>query len=172
MSEQPSQPTEPSQPTVAPDGPWHQLAPAARTFWTISALVPIVVLTGSALVVALALGSGTAVVVVGVVALGLVAWARWLVVRRWNAWRYAERARDLVIERGVLVRRITIVPYGRMQFVDVTQGPLDRWLGLSTVTLHTAAAATDATIPLLTNEAAERLRDRLLGRGDVDAAGL
>ena len=111
-------------------------------------------------------------VVVVVVAGGLVAlWWR-MIGRRWRAWGYAERERDLMIRKGVLVRRLTIVPYGRMQFVDVKQGPLARALGVSAVQLHTAAAATDARIPFVPDGEAARLRDRLTVLGEAHAAGL
>ena len=92
--------------------------------------------------------------------------------RRFRAWGYAEREDDLLVRRGVLLRRTSVVPYGRMQYVDVTAGPLDRRYGLSTVTLHTAAAATDATIPGLRTAEAVRLRDRLAALGEARAAGL
>ena len=59
-----------------------------------------------------------------------------------------------------------------MQFVDVSAGPLDRHFGMATVQLHTAAAATDATIPGLGPEEAARLRDRLAARGEASAAGI
>jgi membrane protein YdbS with pleckstrin-like domain len=62
----------------------------------------------------------------GLVLLGLVLQA---VERRWRAWGYLEREDDLVVQRGVLVNRTSVVPYGRMQYVDVTAGPLDRRLG-------------------------------------------
>ena len=91
---------------------------------------------------------------------------------RYRAWGYAERADDLLVRRGVLLRRLSVVPYGRMQFVDVTAGPIDRLFGLATVQLHTAAAATDARIPGLTVEEAHRLRDRLAALGEAQAAGL
>jgi membrane protein YdbS with pleckstrin-like domain len=92
--------------------------------------------------------------------------------RRWLAWGYAEREDDLLVRRGVLVRRLSVVPYGRMQYVDVTAGPLDRRLGLARVTLHTAAAASDASIPGLPEAEARRLRDRLAALGEARAAGL
>ena len=91
---------------------------------------------------------------------------------RYRAWGYAERADDLLVRRGVLVRRLSIVPYGRMQFVDVTAGPVDRLFHLATVQLHTAAAASDARIPGLAVEEAHRLRDRLAALGEAQAAGL
>jgi len=83
-----------------------------------------------------------------------------------------ERDDDLIVRRGLLVRRLSVVPYGRMQFIDVTAGPVDRWLGLATVQLHTAAASSDARIPGLVDAEARRLRDRLATLGEARAAGL
>jgi membrane protein YdbS with pleckstrin-like domain len=98
--------------------------------------------------------------------------ALWFVRRRYTAWRYQERHEDLVVARGVMVRRLSVVPYGRMQFVDVTAGPIERVFGLATVKLHTAAAASDARIPGLEAAEAARLRDRLAALGESRAAGL
>ena len=71
-----------------------------------------------------------------------------------------------------MLRRLSVVPYGRMQFVDVTAGPIDRLFKLSTVQLHTAAASTDARIPGLPNAEAARLRDTLARLGEARAAGI
>ena len=92
--------------------------------------------------------------------------------RRYRAWAYREREEDLIVSRGVLVRRVSVVPYGRMQFVEVTAGPFERVFRLATVQLHTAAAASDARIPGLEREEAARLRDRLAMLGEARAAGL
>ena len=92
--------------------------------------------------------------------------------RRYRSWGYAERDDDLLIRRGVMFARLSVVPYGRMQFIDVTAGPLERSFGLATVRLHTAAAATDARIPGLEREEAARLRDSLAELGEAQAAGL
>ncbi|MFQ6148570.1 PH domain-containing protein [Streptomyces seoulensis] len=100
------------------------------------------------------------------------AWGWVLLGRNWRSWRYAERADDLLISRGVLWHEETVVPYGRMQLVEVTSGPVERRFGLATVQLHTAAAATDATIPGLDPAEAERLRDRLTELGEARSAGL
>ncbi|WP_329383580.1 PH domain-containing protein [Streptomyces sp. NBC_01351] len=100
------------------------------------------------------------------------AWGWVLLARNWRSWRYAERADDLLISRGVLWREETVVPYGRMQLVEVTSGPLERRFGLASVQLHTAAAATDARIPGLAPAEAERLRDRLTELGEARSAGL
>ncbi len=104
--------------------------------------------------------------------LGGLAWGWVLLGRNWRSWRYAERADDLLISRGVLWRAQTVVPYGRMQLVEVTSGPLERRFGLASVQLHTAAAATDAKIPGLVPAEAQRLRDRLTELGEARSAGL
>lgn len=91
---------------------------------------------------------------------------------RYRSWAYRERADDLLVSRGVLIRRVSVVPYGRMQFVEVTAGPVERWFRLATVQLHTAAAASDARIPGLERDEAARLRDRLATLGEAKAAGL
>ncbi len=96
----------------------------------------------------------------------------WFVRRRFRAWRYQERNEDLIVARGVMVQRLSVVPYGRMQFVEVTAGPVERLFQLSTVKLHTAAAASDARIPGLERAEAARLRDRLTELGESMAAGM
>jgi len=99
-------------------------------------------------------------------------WRSFVTVRAVRAWGYAERDQDLLVRHGLLIRRLSIVPYARMQFVDVTAGPLERAFGLATVQLHTAAAASDARIPGLPPAEAARLRDRLTALGEDRAEGL
>ena len=125
------------------------------------AVVLLLLLTGP---VEAAAGGAAGLVLLGLTLLG--------VERRWRAWGYLEREDDLVVRRGVLISRTSVVPYGRMQYVDVTAGPFDRRLGIATVTLHTAAAATDAYVPGLLADEAARLRDRLAALGEARQAGL
>jgi membrane protein YdbS with pleckstrin-like domain len=110
--------------------------------------------------------------VLGGVLLVAVVWV-WVVIgRRVRSWGYAEREDDLLVTSGILFRRLVIVPYGRMQLVDLTAGPLHRLMGIATVQLHTAAATTDASIPGLTPDVAAGLRDRLARLGEQRSAGL
>lgn len=99
-------------------------------------------------------------------------WAWWLIGRRVRSFAYAEREDDLSVTSGILFRRLVIVPYGRMQLVDMTAGPIDRWFGITSVQLHTAAATTDAKIPGLRPPVAAALRDRLARLGEERSAGL
>ena len=162
---------QPSEPFDPPGEPWVRVSPKLATLRRlISVASGLVVVAGAAVLAWFAAPWLAAVVVV--VGLLLVAWG-WVVVgRSVRSWGYAERAEDLLVTSGVLNRQLVVVPYGRMQFVDVTAGPLDRRFGLATVQLHTAAAATDAQIPGLVPAEAARLRDRLAARGEAGAAGV
>jgi membrane protein YdbS with pleckstrin-like domain len=106
------------------------------------------------------------------VVLVLAVWRSVVTVKAVKAWGYAERDNDLLVRHGLVIRRLSIVPYARMQFVDVTAGPLERAFKLATVQLHTAAAASDARIPGLPPAEAARLRDRLTALGEDRAEGL
>ena len=110
--------------------------------------------------------------IVGLVLLAAGLAGLWFAGRRVAAWGYTEREDDLMVRRGVMIRRQSVVPYGRMQFIDVTAGPVERSLGLATVRMHTAAAASDARIPGLERAEASRLRDQLAQLGEAQAAGL
>ncbi|MBF5081829.1 PH domain-containing protein [Quadrisphaera sp. INWT6] len=137
------------------------------------------IVSGVGVLVLGVLGAGAAVLLpsawwlLGAAAwVALLAWQLWLAGRQVRAIGYAEREDDLLVRRGILFRSLSVVPYGRMQYVDVSAGPLERWLGIATVQLHTASASTDATIPGLVPEEASRLRDRLSRRGESRLAGL
>ncbi|WP_424213090.1 PH domain-containing protein [Streptomyces sp. BI20] len=157
--------------TAPGEGEWHTL-PAGllrlRRLLLVLWVGPVAV--ASTLVLALTLGP--AWWALGALWAALLAWWWVLMGRNWRSWRYRERSEDLVIEHGALWWTQTVVPYGRMQLVEVTSGPLGRRYGLASVQLHTAAAATDAEIPGLDPAEAERLRDRLTELGEARSAGL
>ena len=71
-----------------------------------------------------------------------------------------------------MFRSMVVVPYGRMQYVDVKAGPLARAFGVASVQLHTASIGTDAAIDGLPPVEATRLRDQLAARGEARLAGL
>ncbi|HJG79042.1 MAG TPA: PH domain-containing protein [Brevibacterium senegalense] len=95
-----------------------------------------------------------------------------IVFRQVRALGYREREHDLLLQRGIMFRSTTVIPYGRLQYVEVTAGPIMRALGLATVTMHTASASTDASLPGLPRAEAEALRDSIAARGGARLAGL
>lgn len=153
------------------DVAWTAVSPRLATARLVVLAVWAVVLLAPTAALAAALDSPVWWAIPGGIALllGVVAV---LVRRQVRALRYAERADDLLIRRGIMLRSLVVVPYGRMQYVDVSSGPLARRFGIATVQLHTAAPGTDATIPGLPPAEAARLRDRLASRGEARLAGL
>ena len=154
-----------------PGSEWQQVSPRMRSMRrTLTTAACIVIGGGVAALVATA--SGLAAIVIGAVALALAAWAWWMIGRNWRSWGYTERSDDLLVVHGALFRKLVVVPYGRMQLVDVVAGPIERAFGIVNVKLHTAAATTDARIRGLQPDEANRLRDRLAALGEAHAAGL
>jgi membrane protein YdbS with pleckstrin-like domain len=161
------------------DAPWRPVSTALTTHRRL-------VLCGPLAVVALALAfaavvvtaaRGPALVAAGlgataVVALAVAAATWWWAERNRRSWGHAESEDDLLVTSGVMFRRLVVVPLGRVQFVDVEAGPVERRLGIARVTLHTASTETAATIPGLPAGEAQALRDRLTDLGQVHDGGV
>jgi membrane protein YdbS with pleckstrin-like domain len=111
-------------------------------------------------------------VAVPAVMLLLAVWRLLLIPRQVRSIGYAERDDDLLIRRGIFYQRTLVVPYGRMQYVDIGAGPVERGLGLCTLKLHTASAGTSAEIPGLPAGEGARLREQLSAQGEARLAGL
>jgi uncharacterized protein len=157
----------------APPGErWVAVSPRLRTMRRTVVCVVAVLIAGLVAVACVAAGSTIAAVTVAVGVLAVAGLTFVVIGRNYRSWGYAERADDLLVTHGVLVRRLVVVPYGRMQLVDVTAGPLERKFGISTLRLHTASAGTDARIHGLEGPEAARLRDRLAALGESQSAGL
>ncbi len=109
--------------------------------------------------------------IVGAVVLALLVNAV-LAFRRVRALGYVLREDDLLFRRGIMFERVIAVPYGRLQLVDVTRGPLLRALGLATLKFVTASAATGVNLPGLPEAEAEALRDRLVELAETRRSGL
>ncbi len=100
------------------------------------------------------------------------AWTLWIIGRQVSAHRYREDAEDMIVARGRWWRSVTVVPYGRIQFIDIDEGPLLRAFGLATVKLNTASASSDAQLSGIPRDEARALRERLSGRARERMAGL
>ncbi len=161
----------PGEPFDPPDVSWTRVSPRLALARRLVGCGPLVLLAVVFAVIG-AVSGWRLLYAVAAIPLAVAVWV-WIVVgRQVRAWGYAERADDLLVRRGVAFRTVVVVPYGRMQFVDVYAGPVDRLLGLAKVQLHTASARSDAYIPGLTPQEAARLRDRLASRGEARLAGL
>lgn len=141
-------------------GPQRELDPRVRLVWILrTGLVALVLggLTGTAgILTPLPTWIGPAVFTVAF-ALGVA-----LALARYRSWSYRIREDSLFLDRGVITRVQTVVPYVRIQHVDASRGPVERLFGLATVVVYTAGSrGADVSIPGLTPERAEDLQDRL-----------
>jgi uncharacterized protein len=158
--------------TTATPPRWHAPSPRLTVLRRYEVAGVTAILLILAVVLTLALGADSATIAGAIAAVLVGVTADIVAERRVRAWSYAERADDLIVKRGVMFRRTSVIPYGRMQYVEVTAGPFERAFGLATVQMHTAAAASDARIPGLAAAEAARLRDQLTSLGESQAMGL
>ncbi len=153
------------------DGTWHQLARAY--VWvrliSVTAMLVVVLIAATALSV---FAHEAWVWIPGGIAAAVLAATAVITPRQARSFGYQLRHDDLVFRRGILWQRQVAVPYGRMQLVDITHGPLDRAFGIAQLKLVTAAASTGVVIPGLTQGAAERLRDTLIAVAETRRTGL
>lgn len=110
---------------------------------------------------------GASALVVGGIGAGLV----WHLPRlAYAAWRYELTPTTLELRRGLVVRHHSVIPYFRVQHIDISRSPFERALGLSQLVVRTASATTDARLPGIAESEAEHLRDVIVARtGSGDA---
>ncbi|GAB3279699.1 PH domain-containing protein [Microbacterium lacusdiani] len=156
---------------LALDGTWHQISPRYVASQTLQNAIFVAVVLGLAAVLAVALGQVWAWIPAGVlVAITLI--SQLVLPRQARALGYMLRDDDIVFRRGILWQRMVAVPYGRLQLVDITHGPLDRAFGIAKLKMVTAAATTGVEIPGLGREASEALRDTLIHVAETRRTGL
>ncbi|MGW9631521.1 PH domain-containing protein [Agromyces sp. NPDC055520] len=172
---QPDEPVEPvrdEQPVPeASDAGWQRVSPKYVFVEVIGSIIGLIVVVAIALVAYFflhwqwALWAAIAVAVVSIIGIALEP-------RRVRSIQYRLRADDLLFRRGIMFQRQVAVPYGRMQLVDITRGPVARALDLADLKFVTAAAASAVTVPGLPMAEADRLRDELVALAESRRAGL
>jgi len=152
-------------------GEWKRVSPRYVVVETVGTIVFGLVLAAAAAALWLIVDVPWALYVIGAIVLitgATVAFEP----RRVRAIGYQLRRDDLLFRRGIMFTRFVSVPYGRMQLVDITRGPIARWLGLADLKFVTAAASSGVLIPGLAEADAETLRDRLVELAESRRAGL
>jgi len=131
------------------------------TVWRLGAVLSLVAPMGAAMLLALILRLPGWTVALPMAVLAGIAIGPWPAMRwrRWS-WRLGDAALEL--RSGVIVRRHVTLPHFRVQQIDVLEGPLERLLGLATLTVTTASAGGSASLPGLRVEDAPIVRRELL----------
>lgn len=105
-------------------------------------------------------------------------WAVWT----YNNYKYQFSDFDIKIEKGVIAKKYSSIPYKRIQNVDIRRGPVARILGLSGLQIQTAGYSgsgtrgfqlfrrskpkflTEGSLPGLDPQLAETLQDEAIKR--------
>ena len=91
--------------------------------------------------------------------------------RVWRRLGYRLESRLLQVVRGWMFHTDTVVPFVRVQHIDVTRGPLDKMFGTASLVLHTAGTHNSVvTLPGLSPTHAAEIRDVIRGHIRTDLA--
>ena len=91
--------------------------------------------------------------------------------RRVSRWGFKIGEGQLRVARGWLFRTDTIVPFVRVQHIDVGQGPVERWFGLSHLVVHTSGTHNSTvTLPGLRADLAAAMRETIRRHIQTDFA--
>jgi uncharacterized protein len=93
----------------------------------------------------------------------LMAYLVWYVPkRRYARWGYDMSNDRLRVSRGYMFYSDTVVPLGRIQHIDVDQGPIQRWYDLATLSVYTAGSHDDTvSLPGLLHADAIAMREAI-----------
>jgi membrane protein YdbS with pleckstrin-like domain len=149
-----------------------RLPPAALTLFRIAAIPRLLMhlfMVAPLVIIARTGDKPVLYVVAAAFALAALAFALLYPPRAFARYGYALREHDLLIVSGVLVHDIVSIPAGRIQHVDVHQGPFERHLGLASIQVYTASGGrADGEIQGLLKETADALREQLVAREATD----
>ncbi|MBP2436386.1 PH domain-containing protein [Microbacterium amylolyticum] len=162
---------EPKKPGLKLDGAWHQISPKYVVTQYIQAGAWLVFVAAVAIAVHIFFEQWWTWPVAGVLVIGQLI-EMIILPRQAKALGYMLRGDDIVFRKGILWQRVVAVPYGRMQLIDITHGPMDRAFGIAKLKMVTAAASTGVEIPGLSQGAAEALRDTLIHVAETRRTGL
>ncbi len=154
---------------------FHSLDPSVRTLWFVGRLVFWGILGVVFAIVFFTLMIGKpewrsflliAGLALGALALLSIVWP----FISYKHWGYAIRNTDFLIRSGVIWKRLSAVPFSRIQHVDSDSGPLERSFGIANLIIHTAGSGSGSLgVPGLQAEHAEELRDYLSEVGHTHA---
>ncbi|MEX2017294.1 MAG: PH domain-containing protein [Candidatus Pacearchaeota archaeon] len=103
----------------------------------------------------------------------------------YNRWFYEFTKTGLKLERGIIWKKYSNIPYERIQNIDITRGILARILGFSTLNIQTAGYSgpssrgsfgghgmSEGHIPAVSKEAAEKIREFVMHRISGKKSGI
>ena len=143
--------------SVDPRYAWGSLAGVAAGIAVVVVVAGLWVSSTDAIVVPIVLAAAGCV---GLIAAGVLIW---LEAQRLA---YLLREHDLSLRSGVVTRAVETIPFSRVQHVSVGRGPIERTLGLATLTV--SSAGPDISVSGLTPDDADRIKQLIAEQAGVD----
>lgn len=126
---------------------YQKLDKRIMTSWTITRLIALIIVA-AILIVALSLLSNLTLLVdfifYGYILTGIILGYMLLALClyppiEYRQWGYIISDDRIEIRHGIFLIKITVIPIVRVQHITITQGPINRKLGISTIVIHTAS---------------------------------
>jgi membrane protein YdbS with pleckstrin-like domain len=149
--------------------PLHQVSTKAPVLWAAAAVLWMLVLLVALIVVAVFDWWDVPLWVWPLYAVLAIGYVVVMPVIRYRVHRWESTATAVYTQTGWLSRERRIAPMSRVQTVDFEQGPLDRLLGLASVTVTTASAAGPLKIIGIDKPVADKLVEELTRRTEAEA---
>jgi membrane protein YdbS with pleckstrin-like domain len=149
--------------------PAHQVSTKAPALWAFGATVRSLVLLGVLIAAAVFDWFGVPIWAWPLYAVVSVTYIVGMPVVRYRIHRWESTDTAVYTQTGWLSRERRIAPMSRVQTVDFQQGPIDRLLGLASVTVTTASASGPIVISGIDKPVADRLVDDLTRRTEAEA---
>jgi uncharacterized protein len=159
---------------VTSEQEFRSLDPRVIKLWRVRHAITTVVLLGLATVAVISVGLATNRWLWPAIGWQLLLLLRivlliWYPPRSYKAWGYRIDGKVLETKHGIWFRTHQLLPLSRLQHVDLHSGPVERWLGLASLLLHTAGTQhASIVVPGLDAREAARLRDELVAIGGDD----
>lgn len=147
---------------AAPEGAtWHRMSPRFIIVGTLRQLRGLVIPAAFILVTG-NMGQGRSeLVYIGIALVVTVLAALGSLVDWWN-FRYTFTAHEFVVRSGIVQKQERVVPYGRIQAINLEEAPLERLARIVRVKVETAAGGTaDIAVKGISKDEASRLREAL-----------
>lgn len=92
-----------------------------------------------------------------------------LLLFEWRGFKFrgfALRDHDVIFREGWLWRNTTVVPYNRVQHIEINQGPIDRLFDLSSINIFTAGGSSDLEIDGLLPDQAANIKQFIIDKAN------
>jgi membrane protein YdbS with pleckstrin-like domain len=150
---------------------WHPVSEKLITVRLLGWAIWAVIVVGGGVALCL-LWRGPWSIAITAIAAAILVWQGWLIPRRVRAMAYAVKDRDLYERHGIMFRHMGIVPYVRIQYVDINVGPIERSFGLASLHVNTAQPSLTVALAGIPTEVAAQLREVLTDRDRLTAGSM